>query len=46
MRFVTRDISFHADAVVVGSAMVRTLLDEGADAAVSLIGSIAAGLRR
>ena len=40
------DISFHADAVVVGSAMVRTLLDEGADAAVSLIGSIAAGLRR
>lgn len=43
---MARDISFHADAVVVGSAMVRTLLDEGADAAVSLIGSIAAGLRR
>ena len=43
---MARDISFHADAVVVGSAMVRTLLDEGADAAVWLIGSIAAGLRR
>ena len=42
---MAKEISAHADAVVVGSAMVRTLLDEGTDAAVALVASIAAGMR-
>ncbi len=42
---MAKDISAHADAVVVGSAMVSKLLNEGSDAAVKLIADIAAGLK-
>ena len=42
---MAKEVSAHADAVVVGSAMVGTLLDHGADEAVSLISAIAAGMR-
>lgn len=42
---MAKSISAHADAVVVGSAMVRKLLESGSDAAVSLISAISAGLR-
>ena len=41
---MAKEVSAHADAVVVGSAMVGTLLDRGADEAVALISAIAAGL--
>jgi len=43
---MAKGVSVHADAVVVGSAMVKTLLDKGADAAVKLMADIARGLRR
>ncbi|MPN33282.1 Tryptophan synthase alpha chain [bioreactor metagenome] len=42
---MAKGISAHADAIVVGSAMVNKLLTEGGDAAVELIAGIAKGLR-
>lgn len=42
---MAKEISAHADAVVVGSAMMSRLLDSGSDAAVELVADIAEGLR-
>jgi len=42
---MAKGVSAHADAVVVGSAMVGKVLNEGVDAAVKLIADIARGLR-
>ncbi len=42
---MARAVGRHADAVVVGSAMVAQLIEGGPDRAVGLIASIAAGLR-
>lgn len=43
---MAKEVACHADAVVVGSAMLEALLDKGTNAAISLIGDIAGTLRR
>ena len=42
---MAKAVGAHADAVVVGSAVMRKVLDEGCDAAVALTGELAAGVR-
>lgn len=42
---MAKAVGAHADAVVVGSAVMRKVLDEGGDAAIALTAELAAGLR-